>query len=105
MLLRGNLLLSNKTIKNLDRFIESVNYLINTGFDNITCWQIRDNNDQLDKNLALDKNVLNKICSYFEESLFKERVKIYNEKDRSLYEKGHKLTLFPDGRLTNSWCN
>jgi len=33
------------------------------------------------------------------------KIRLLREKSREAYQTGRKLTLFPDGTLSNSWCN
>jgi len=35
----------------------------------------------------------------------KDKIKLLREKSKVAYQSGQKLTLFPNGILSNTWCN
>lgn len=102
LLVRGNLVLSKKTICTLEQFVSAICDLKNLGVDLISAWPIRDKDDKLDLQLAPFKEELDKME---EKVKGYEGVRLLREKNRVLYETSKKLTLFLDGALSNTWCN
>jgi len=105
LLIRANLVLSKKTILNLEKFVLTVNHLDNLGVDLISAWGIRDEYDKLDINLSPDRSEMNKMEKWvLENKKLKSKLRLLREKDRNSYKSNKKLTLFPDGTLSNKWC-
>jgi molybdenum cofactor biosynthesis enzyme MoaA len=103
---RANIVLSKENIGTLERFVETVNNLREIGFNAISAWPIRNEDDQLDEKSCPDVEGLDKIADWIEKNQSdKCKLRILTEKHRELYVTGQKLTLFPSGKLSNSWCN
>ncbi len=103
---RANLVLSKQTIGTLEKFIHTIAQLRIIGADSVTSWSIRDYDDQFDEKHSPPIEVLDKIESWITENQDPDfKVRIYRESNKSVYEKREKLTLFPNGVLSNSWCN
>ncbi len=106
LLVRANLVLSKKTISGLEQFVSTVEYLENIGVDCISSWPMRDEHDKVDQKLAPLEEELDKIENWINNNPDqKSKVKLLREKSRTAYQTGQKLTLFPDGTLSNTWCN
>lgn len=106
LLVRANIVLSKRTISTLEQFVEMVEQLENKGIDYISAWPIRNNDDKVDKILSPREEELDKIEQWVEVNQgLKGRIRLLREKSREAYETGQKLTLFPDGTLSNMWCN
>lgn len=103
---RANIVLSKNNIGDSKKFFYLADTLNKIGFDKIAAWPIRDEQDKLDLKLApeeIELDEMEKLIS-FDESLF-GKVSIYREKDHLKYKENKKLTLFPNGVLSNTWCN
>ncbi|MGV8086762.1 MAG: radical SAM protein [Candidatus Woesearchaeota archaeon] len=105
LLMRANIVLSKRTISTLEEFVNTTNYLKNIGVDSISAWPIRDINDKIDLELSPLETELDKIESWIDNSNLKNNVKLLRENSKIAYTSGQKLTLFPDGTLSNTWCN
>ena len=76
------------------------------GVDSVAAWCLRDANDNVDADLAPAKAELDLMERWAKEeqnSQYPYNVVVYREENRG-YQEGDKLTLFPDGTLSNSWC-
>lgn len=104
MKVRANLVLSKDTIHTLERFICTVKYLSAIGVDTISAWPVRGMDDRLDEKAAPPKEELDMMEQWIKGNMGYS-VRLLRENNRIVYTTGQKLTLFPDGRLTNSWCN
>jgi len=102
LLVRVNLVLSKENIHNPDRFRQIVQSLIKKKADKISAWPIRNLEDKVDIDLMPDQDELEKMQAY---ARTQSKLSVYTEDDRTVYETGQKLTLFPDGTLSSSWCN
>jgi MoaA/NifB/PqqE/SkfB family radical SAM enzyme len=100
VLLRANLILSKNNIGTLERFVFMADSLREKGFDNISAWPIRGVDDDVDLSLSPSMEELDKMQKY---AFGKDYLKVMSE--RTAYHNGEKLTLFPNGRLSSSWCN
>jgi len=100
---RANLVLNKNTIGTAEKFVYTVQQLKDGGFDSISAWCIRDRNDQIDRNLSPLEEELDKMEDYIEKE--GSKVRLLRENHRGVYTSGSKLTLFPDGTLSSSWCN
>jgi MoaA/NifB/PqqE/SkfB family radical SAM enzyme len=106
LLTRANLVLTKKTVGTLDKFVSTVQRLREIGVDNISAWPIRNLNDEPDVELSPSDNELDEMEKWIENNLdSKCKVRLLRERNRDVYRLGHKLTLFPDGTLSNSWCD
>lgn len=103
LLVRANLVISKDSIGTCQKFSSVVNYLIQIGVDSISAWPLRDKKDEIDKEKAPDSKEIKKMEEWIEETDFK--IRLLGEKNRVLYQTNQKLTLFPNGQLSNTWCN
>ena len=103
---RGNTVLSKKLISNLDEFVEMIKKLEVLKVDYISAWPIRNENDEVDAEMAPSKEELSKISAWIEkDNHYGFEVKLLGDETHALYAENKKLTLFPDNTLSNSWCN
>jgi len=103
MQMRANIVLSKNTIYTRDELIESIKYLSNIGANKISAWPVRDINDNLDVSNAPSSEVMSTMKNWiFENPQYNARIIL--EQDRDVYSQGLKLTLFQNGKLSNSWC-
>lgn len=106
LLVRANLVLGKRTIGTLEKFVSTVNYLQDVGFDYVSSWPIRNDNDEIDQELCPSEKELDKMEDWVKINKNPNfKISFLNGKDRESYETGQKLTLFPDGTLSNTWCN
>lgn len=106
LLVRANLILSTDTIKSYKEFKKTIKELQNLNFDSISAWSIRDMQDNIDKKRSLDEIELQKIKRWVRKQNSEKYITILTEQEsRKRYQKGEKLTLFPNGKLSNTWCN
>ncbi|MBI4980510.1 radical SAM protein [Candidatus Woesearchaeota archaeon] len=106
LLMRGNLVLSRKTIGTFEQFVSTADYLRKIGVDCISAWPVRGADDKVDSRLSPLESELDKIENWVENNQGDGFiVKLLTEKSRIMYQTGQKLTLFPDGTLSNTWCN
>jgi molybdenum cofactor biosynthesis enzyme MoaA len=104
--IRANLVLSKNTINTFKDFEITVKHLNSMGVENVSAWLIRDSEDKVDKNLSPDKKEIYKIKQWIKKNKVEDKIRLLvGKKSRQVYQKGEKLTLFPDGTLTNIWCN
>ncbi|MFH1308003.1 MAG: radical SAM protein [archaeon] len=103
---RANLVLSKETIISSDDFISTIKHLIEIGVDYVSAWPIRSLDDKIDFKMSPSEAELNIMEQWIEKNnKFGNRVRLLREKNRGVYKRGEKLTLFPDGTLSNTWCN
>lgn len=106
LLMRANLVLSKRTIDTFKKFVSTINYLNKIGADFISAWPIRGIDDKLDLDLSPLEKELDKMEDWVKRNQdHKCQVRLLREKSRILYQTSQKLTLFPDGTLSNTWCN
>ncbi len=106
LLTRGNLVLSQKTIDTFEKFVSTVDYLTEIGVDGISAWPVRGMDDKINSELSPLESELDKMEEWVEQNQdYGIRVMLLREKSKILYQTGQKLTLFPDGTLSNTWCN
>lgn len=106
LLIRANLVLSKNTIDTAEKFIDTVTYLKNIGANSISAWPIRDQNDKVDLELSPLEIELDKIDNWILSNPdSKNKIKLLRENSKIAYTSGQKLTLFPNGILSNTWCN
>jgi MoaA/NifB/PqqE/SkfB family radical SAM enzyme len=104
--IRANVVLSRDNVGSLEEYVAMVEGLRSRGFDHISAWPIRNENDVLDPRLSPSEGDLEKMCAWAKEHDTSYcRLRVLGVKSHEVYEKGEKLTLFPDGSLSNSWCN
>lgn len=105
LLTRANLVLTKNTISTLEKFITTIKYLKDIGIDLISAWPIRGIDDEVDFKASPLKQELDKMQDWIQENprLGKD-VRLLREEYHFLYQTGQKLTLFPDGTLSNMWC-
>ncbi|MFH1589755.1 MAG: radical SAM protein [archaeon] len=101
--IRANIVLSQTTISTLEEFIETNNYLMNIGVNKISAWPIRNKEDKIDYKLSPTETELDKIQEWINKT--NHDVRLLREYNQEVYKKGLKLTLFPNGVLSNTWCN
>lgn len=105
LLVRGNIVLSKNTIYTAKDFISSVEHLEKIGIDSISAWPIRSLDDKVDYSNSPSKEEFNKMRSWVDGRDSKIKIRLLGEENKVNYETGKKLTLFPNGVLSNSWCN
>ena len=104
--MRANLVLSKRTIDTFEKFVSTAGYLKKIGVDSISAWPVRGMDDKISSELAPLEKELDKMEDWVEKNQEKNcRIRLLREKSRILYKTGKKLTLFPDGILSSSWCN
>jgi molybdenum cofactor biosynthesis enzyme MoaA len=106
LLVRANLVLGRNTISTFERFVSVVKYLREIGADAASAWPIRDADDNVDAILSPAEVELRKMSLWAAENPMPGfKIRVLDEKHQEIYQTGRKLTLFPDGTLSNSWCN
>jgi wyosine [tRNA(Phe)-imidazoG37] synthetase (radical SAM superfamily) len=106
MSMRANLVLSKRTIDTSEKFALTVSHLKNLGVDSVSAWSVRGKDDNVDAGLSPLETELDKMEQWAEENQDSHfRIRLLREKNRVVYDTGQKLTLFPDGTLSNTWCN
>jgi len=106
LMMRANLVLSKNSMDIFEKFKSTVEYLINVGTDFVSAWPIRGLDDKVDLELAPLDREIDKMEKWIKESKkLNGKVVLLREKSKIAYQTGQKLTLFPDGTLSNTWCN
>ncbi|MFC1720692.1 radical SAM protein [Patescibacteria group bacterium] len=106
LLMRANLVLSRNTTCELGKFISIVKHLEDIGADSISAWPIRGIDDEVDKERAPIASEMNKMSEWaLQYSRPGFELRVLGEENRIAYQSGQKLTLFPDGSLSGTWCN
>ncbi len=103
--MRANLVLSKRTISTFDKFVSTVERLKRINVDSISAWPIRGLEDKVDPELSPLESELNKMESWVNNQNPEHKIRLLREKSKWVYQQGQKLTLFPDGTLSNAWCN
>jgi MoaA/NifB/PqqE/SkfB family radical SAM enzyme len=103
---RANLVLSKSAICTQESFSNSIVVLQKMGFDAVSAWPIRSLvDDQVNQSMAPDGKELEKMAVW---AIANSRncmpVRVLLEEDHFPYKNRWKLTLFPDGTLSNGWC-
>lgn len=98
---RANIVLSKRTVSTFDKFVKLVETLRSYNVGSISVWPVRGMDDKPDTEQALEKKELDSITDFCRSN----RVRLLLETDKVAYTTGQKLTLFPNGVLSNSWCN
>jgi MoaA/NifB/PqqE/SkfB family radical SAM enzyme len=102
--MRANLVLSKNTIGTSEEFISTIKYLSNLGVDKVSAWPIRNMDDKVDTGLSPPTEELDKIEEWIKNHT-EYSARLLRENSRIVYQTGQKLTLFPNGKLSNTWCN
>lgn len=100
--MRANIVLNRDTINSFDKFVYTVERLKDIGADKIAAWCIRGEDDKVNYDLSPERKELERMEEWVRG---KENIRLLTEKHREVYSEGRKLTLFPDGTLSGSWCN
>lgn len=99
--IRANIVLSKNNISNLDKFSQLVVNLKNYGFDNIAAWPVRDENDNYDIVNAPSIDEIEKMRKWASNDT---SIVVQTEEHHKMYENKEKLGLFPNGNISNKWC-
>ena len=102
---RANMMLSTCTVHTLESFISSVESLCRLGADRIAAWPIRGQDDRPDLALAPSPEEIARIREWVREHGVAYKTTLLGEETCIQYHSGQKLTLFPDGTLSSTWCN
>lgn len=110
MKVRANIVLKKKGVGTAEQFIKLVGKLEEIGIDRIAAWPKRNLQDKVDLVDAPSDEEMSKILRWAKEEHSSSgydtnKLKILTEETRERYKEGKKLTLFPDGTLSNTWCN
>ncbi len=105
LLMRANLVLNRKTIGTLDEFTSSIGHLLHIGVDRVSAWPVRTLDDKVDTELSPPADELEQMEIWVRRNFDSKKVRLLLEKSKVAYKSGKKLTLFPDGTLSSSWCN
>lgn len=106
LLMRANLVLNRQTVGTCEKFISTINYLKKMGVDSVSAWPIRNAEDKADYILSPNEVEIDKMEKWVEKNQTPGfRIRLLREKNRIVYQTKKKLTLFPDGTLSNTWCN
>jgi len=100
--LRGNIVLSKDTIGTYEKFVSNVSRMLEVGFDSVSTWPIRTIDDVVDTESSPCEDELLKMREWASRN---NKVRLLLEDSKIVYDDGEKLTLFPNGVLSNSWCN
>jgi MoaA/NifB/PqqE/SkfB family radical SAM enzyme len=101
--IRANVVLNTESIGTYDKFVLGTAELGRVGVDSCAAWCLRDANDQVDTRYAPPSSELDRMEAWAAYASWKFPIKVYREERRG-YQEGDKLTLFPDGTLSNNWC-
>ena len=106
LLMRANLVLNRKTIGTSEKFVETVEHLKELGVDAVSAWPIRGHDDKPHLKHSPLEEELSRMEAWVAENQSNEcKLRLLREKSKVAYSSGKKLTLFPDGTLSNTWCN
>jgi len=106
LLVRANVVLSKKNVAKAEQFKELVQTLQTIGVDAVSAWPIRTDDDREDVLLIPDERELRAMKQWVSSRTSRDiPVRILTKKDHEKYALGEKLTLFPNGVLSNTWCN
>ena len=99
-------MLSKRAISTEEEFVSMIKHLLNLGVNDISAWPIRDLNDKPDLTLSPRESELDRIEKWIEANQDpKHKIRLLRENSKIRYQLRQKLTLFPDGSLSNKWCN
>lgn len=102
---RANLILGKQCINTAEQFKNIVSILRYKKFDSIAAWPIRNEQDEIDETLSPPKaemDIMRKWAT--NDCVFPFCPVRFPSESREDYKSGDKLTLFPDGTLSSSWC-
>lgn len=103
--IRANLMLSRMTVHTAAQFADAVSYLEIAGIDAVSAWPIRGTDDKPDATLAPSKEEMDKMEAWINGRIGSHcTVRLLCEKSHTIYDDKKKLTLFPNGVLSNTWC-
>lgn len=99
LMVRANMILGRNTVSNFYQFRTNVLALRKWGVDKISAWPVRKLDDTLDyDNIPRDISKMKEFANDY-------GVRLLLEDSKKSYEVGDKLTLFPNGVLSNTWCS
>ncbi|MBT3298025.1 radical SAM protein [archaeon] len=105
LLARANVVLSKNNIGTFNEYVGIVSELRNIGFDHVSAWSIRNDNDVVDDELSPSEYELNKMDVWAaEQNNSNNRIRLLRKSNDQKYQTGQKVTLFPDRTLSSSWC-
>jgi len=104
LLLLANLVLSRETIYTAHNFSHVVTTLLDKGVDAISAWPKRTPDDKIDHSITPLESEMDAMTSWIKKNNL-DMIRLLREKDKKVYRTGQKLTLFPDGTLSNTWCH
>lgn len=107
LVVRANIMLSRTTVCTLDVFTDMVIKLQMMGFNAVSAWPIRGNDDQVDRSRAPDNVELYKIGAWVAAHTTPEvPVTLFLKKNYAVHNKmGQKVVLLPNGDISNKWCS
>ena len=107
LLMRANLVLSKKTIGTFEEFSYTIEHLIDMGVDYVSAWPIREvHSDRIDSKMSPLEEELDKMGGWIKKNEhFCSKVRLLGKNNHEVYQTGQKLTLFPNGLLSSTWCN
>ncbi len=104
--MRANLVLSKETIGTAEGFRSAARYLLDLGVEYISAWPLRNLEDEVDEQLSPPGSELDLMEEWIRsEQSLEGRIRLLREESKAEYASGRKLTLFPDGTLSSTWCN
>jgi hypothetical protein len=96
---RANMILSKDIVANVEEFKYNSLMLFTKGIDKISAWPVRKLDDTLDYERMPDD------IEQMKQWADQNGVRLLLEDSKKSYEAEDKLTLFPNGILSNRWCN
>ncbi|RME55342.1 radical SAM protein [Candidatus Woesearchaeota archaeon] len=100
--MRANIVLSKRTVSTFEQYVAMVEGLRLKGVDAVSAWVIRNDKDEPDTELSPLESELDKMSEWAKNQ--GPEIRLLREKHMEVYQKSEKLTLFPDGTLSNTWC-
>lgn len=105
LLARANVVLSRDNIDTFEKYVSMVNGLREIGFDHVSAWPIRNEDDVTDEIFGPSEYELDKMSHWaVEQNTAENRIRLLRKNNDVKYQTGQKVTLFPDGTLSSSWC-
>jgi molybdenum cofactor biosynthesis enzyme MoaA len=99
--LRVNYILKDSTAEEFQNTMEYLHFVL--GADSIAVWPLRDADDKIDSQTLPSLEELRKMAEWVEaHPCYRVRFLASEFLHKEFYNR--KLTLFPDGTLTNTWC-
>ncbi|MEK6809760.1 MAG: hypothetical protein AABY40_03730, partial [Nanoarchaeota archaeon] len=105
LLMRANIVLGKETINTFAEFVSAIEYLKKLGVDCVSAWPIRGLDDKVDQKSSPLEEELDRMEQWIKNHDPGYKIRLLREKSDIADQIGQKLTLFPDGTLSNSWCN